>query len=192
MSIKKTYISANDLLHDSFKLGVQIFNSNFKPDFIVGIWRGGTPVGIAIQEILAYLGHNSDHIAIRTSLYSGIDSRKNSVQVHGLSYLIRNINANDKLLLVDDVFDSGKSIQTVINTLKAKSRKNTPADIRIAVPWRKPANNTTELTPDYFIHETGDWLIFPHEMEGLSDDEIYENKPELKQALSGIIESNNA
>ena len=68
MTIAKKYITADELLLDSFKLGVDIYNSGFRPNFIVGVWRGGTPVGIAIQEILAYLGNESDHIAIRTSL----------------------------------------------------------------------------------------------------------------------------
>ena len=57
MSITKKYITADELLLDSFKLGVDIYNSGFRPNFIVGVWRGGTPVGIAIQEILAYLGN---------------------------------------------------------------------------------------------------------------------------------------
>ena len=56
MSLSKKYITADELLLDSFRLGVQIHNSGFKPDFIVGVWRGGTPVGIAIQEILGLFG----------------------------------------------------------------------------------------------------------------------------------------
>ena len=83
MSIAKKYITADELLHDSFKLGVQIHNSGFKPDFIVGVWRGGTPVGIAIQEILAYLGNDSDHIAIRTSSYYGINQQSKEVKYLG-------------------------------------------------------------------------------------------------------------
>jgi hypothetical protein len=186
MSIDKIYISADELLSDSFKLGVQIHNSGFKPDFIVGVWRGGTPVGIAIQEILSYLGNDTDHIAIRTSSYQGLNKQKKSVRIHGLSYLIRNINAEDKLLLVDDVLDSGKSVQAIIDTLKVKSRKNTPEDIRIAVPWYKPKKNKTNIVPDYYLHETDDWLIFPHEMEGLSKEEIFANKKGLKEILSEI------
>ncbi|WPE17926.1 phosphoribosyltransferase [Candidatus Thioglobus autotrophicus] len=186
MSIEKTYISADELLLDSFRLGVAIHNSGFRPDFIVGVWRGGTPVGIAIQEILAYLGNDTDHIAIRTSSYEGINHQKDQVQVHGLDYLIRHINAEDKLLLVDDVFDSGRSIQAIIETLREKSRKNTPDDIRIAVPWYKPDNNKTEITPEYFMYQTNDWLIFPHEMDGLSKEEIFANKPGLKAILATL------
>lgn len=186
MSIEKIYISADELLLDSFRLGVAIHNSGFRPDFIVGVWRGGTPVGIAIQEILAYLGNDTDHIAIRTSSYEGINNQKDQVQVHGLDYLIRHINAEDKLLLVDDVFDSGRSIQAIIETLREKSRKNTPDDIRIAVPWYKPDNNKTDITPEYFMHKTNDWLIFPHEMDGLSQEEIFANKPGLKAILATL------
>ena len=64
MSTTKTYLSANQLLNDSFQLGTQIIKSGFKPTFIVGIWRGGAPVGIAVQEILAYAGIQTDNIAI--------------------------------------------------------------------------------------------------------------------------------
>ena len=49
---RKTYINAQSLLEDSFRLGMQILESGFRPSFIVGIWRGGTPVGIAVQELL--------------------------------------------------------------------------------------------------------------------------------------------
>jgi hypoxanthine phosphoribosyltransferase len=181
----KTYISANELLLDSYKLGIKIFDSDFKPDFIVGVWRGGTPVGIAVQEILSYLGAPSDHIAIRTSSYIGIAEQDKKVVVHGLDYIIDNINYDDQLLLVDDVFDSGRSIQAIFERLNKKSRRNTPKDIRIATPWYKPNNNKTRLVPDYYLHESDDWLVFPHELEGLTEDEIFNNKPGVKELLSG-------
>ncbi len=187
----KTYISANELLLDSYKLGIKIFDSDFKPDFIVGVWRGGTPVGIAVQEILSYLGAPSDHIAIRTSSYIGIAEQDKKVTVHGLDYIIDHINYDDQLLLVDDVFDSGRSIQAIFERLNKKSRRNTPKDIRIATPWYKPNNNKTRLVPDYYLHESDDWLVFPHELEGLTEDEIFNNKPGVKELLSGRKSSYN-
>ncbi|MDP7522425.1 MAG: hypothetical protein QF387_06035, partial [Arenicellales bacterium] len=87
----KIYITAEDLLIDSFRLGAEIINSGFEPNFIIGVWRGGTPVGIAVQELLDYHGFKTDHIAIRTSSYRGIGDRGDSVMVHGLGYLIRKI-----------------------------------------------------------------------------------------------------
>ncbi len=186
MTITKTYITADELLLDSFRLGVQIHNSGFKPDFIVGVWRGGTPVGIAIQEILAYLGNESDHIAIRTSSYYGINEQTKEVRVHGIDYLISNMNAEDKLLIVDDVFDSGRSIRAILDTLNERSRKNIPHDIRMAMPWYKPLRNIIDTVPDYFIHETDDWLVFPHEMDGLTEKEIFANKKNMKEILSHV------
>ncbi|MDJ0699346.1 MAG: hypothetical protein QNJ07_05775 [Woeseiaceae bacterium] len=84
----KTVLSAQDLLEDSFELGVQILESGFNPTMIIAIWRGGTPVGMAVQEILAYCGIDSDHIAIRTSSYVDVDER-GAVAVHGLNYIIK-------------------------------------------------------------------------------------------------------
>ena len=182
--MSKHYITANDLLLDSYKLGIKIFDSGFKPDFIVGVWRGGTPVGIAVQEVLEYLGSPSDHIAIRTSSYYGIGKQNKEVKVHGLDYIIQNINYEDQLLLVDDVFDSGSSIQAIFDTLHNKSRRNTPRDIRFATPWFKPNNNKTDRVPDYYLHETDEWLVFPHELHGLTEEEIFENKPGVKELLS--------
>ena len=53
------------------------------------------------------LGVHSDHIAIRTSYYSGIDKRKKSVEVFGLNYVLKKVKSSDTLLIVDDVFDTG-------------------------------------------------------------------------------------
>jgi hypothetical protein len=186
MPITKKYITADELLLDSFRLGVMIHNSGFKPDFIVGVWRGGTPVGIAIQEIMAYLGNESDHIAIRTSSYIGIDNQSKEVRVHGIDYLISNMNAEDKLLVVDDVFDSGRSIKAILDTLNEKARKNIPHDVRMAMPWYKPERNIIGIEPDYFIHETDDWLVFPHEMDGLTEKEIFTNKKNMREILSQV------
>jgi hypoxanthine phosphoribosyltransferase len=179
----KQYLSAQELLNDSFELGLRIYKSGFRPSFIIAIWRGGTPVGIAVQEILDHLGVKTDHIAIRTSSYYGIDKRDKEVRVHGLEYVVRNANWEDGLLIVDDVFDSGSSIKAVIEALKNKMRRNLPDDIRIATPWFKPKKNVTGIIPDYFIHETDQWLIFPHELDGLTREEIFANKPGMRTRL---------
>lgn len=180
---EKYYIGAQELLEDSFRLGLAVLNSGFRPDFIVGVWRGGTPVGIAVQEFLHLAGVKTDHIAIRTSSYRGIGEREREVRVHGLSYVIRNVNWENSLLIVDDVFDTGLSIQAVLDTLRMKARRNTPSDIRIATPWYKPSNNQTPLAPDYYVHESDQWLVFPHELDGLSREEMRDNKPGLAALL---------
>ena len=89
-------------------------------------------MGIAVQELLNYHGHPSDHIAIRTSSYTGIEQQNDDIRVHGLHYIIENVNAEDTLLIVDDVFDTGRSIRAVIDRINELSRRNTPDVIRIA------------------------------------------------------------
>lgn len=186
--IEKTYLDAQTLLDDSFKLGAQILNDGFRPNYIIAIWRGGTPIGVAVQEFLAYYGVESDHIAIRTSSYSaGIDGRSKTVLIHGMDYLIKNITATDKLLIVDDVYDTGLTIQAVIKELKQKCRLNSPEDIRIAVPYFKPTRNKTGVDPEYYLHETEAWLKYPHSLEGLTADEIAEHRPELFDIIKHLI-----
>ncbi|MEM7209618.1 MAG: phosphoribosyltransferase family protein [Pseudomonadota bacterium] len=183
---EKVYITAQSLLDDSYRLAIKVLEDGFRPDFIVGIWRGGTPVGIAVQELLQYFGIPTDHISIRTSSYSSMTRSEGAVAVHGLGYVIRNIDSEDSLLIVDDVYDTGLSVKAVIDTLYLKARKNTPHDIRIATPYFKPGKNRTDRVPNYYIHETEDWLVFPHELQGLTVDEIHENKPSMAELLKGV------
>ena len=181
--LEKRYIRAEDLLDDSFRLGLKVLKSGFKPDFIVGIWRGGTPVGIAVQELFEHYGIATDHIAIRTSSYEGIEKRGKHIRVHGLNYVVEKADADHCLLIVDDVYDTGLSIEAVIESLKRLSRLNTPRDIRVATVFFKPGNNRTARRPDYFIHATESWLVFPHELKGLTPEEIALHKPEIARII---------
>ena len=176
MTIAKIYITADELLLDSFRLGVQIHNSGFKPDFIVGVWRGGTPVGIAIQEILAYLGNESDHIAIRTSSYYGINEQTKEVRVHGIDYLISNMNAEDKLLIVDDVFDSGRSIRAALTAIQSFGR---PANVELLVLIAEKQQKTIILSShdiDICINNALEFLI-------VSEKKILKTKVSDKQVV---------
>jgi len=173
----KVFISAESLLRDSIELAMQILRSNFRPTFLVAIWRGGTPVGIAVQEALEYHGIATDHIAIRTSAYVGIDQQAKVVRVHAVNYLISRLSFEDQLLLIDDVFDSGRSLEAVLAELRRRCRRNLPERIRIATVYYKPERNRSSLQPDYYVHATNRWLVFPHELQGLTREEILEHKP---------------
>ncbi|APR66783.1 hypoxanthine phosphoribosyltransferase [Thalassolituus oleivorans] len=183
----KQYLSAQGLLEDSWKLAEQILKSDFRPTFMIAVWRGGVPIGIAVQEYLSYHGIDTDNIAIRTSSYQGIDQQAQQVAVHGLGYLVKNIQHSDSLLIVDDVFDSGRSIEAIVNELTRLARRNTPHDIRIAVPYFKPARNRTNRVPDYYLYETDAWLKYPHSLEGLSTEEIRDNRPELYNIIKDCL-----
>jgi len=188
--MQKRFVAADDLLRDSFQLAATISEAGFQPDFLVGLWRGGSAVGIAVQEGLDFLGIKTDHIAIRTSYrgapsYNEMVSKADSIRVHGLQYLLENLCAHHSMLIVDDVYSTGSSVQAVIDQLTIKTRRNLPEDIRIATVWYRPADDTVRV-PDYYVHETSDWLVLPYELTGLSVDELRENRPELADIVDRL------
>ncbi len=177
----KVFVSADSLLLDSYRLGRQILDSDFKPDYLVALWRGGTPVGIAVQEFLTYHGVKTDHIAIRTKRYDNtkVDKANKEIVVDQLEYIVERVVPESRVLFVDDVFDTGLSLQKVLEVLKERARFNTAKDIRIATVYYKPTRNETKgtkLKPDFYIHETDAWIVFPHELGGLSLEEIRSGK----------------
>ena len=185
----KHFIREGDLIADSFRLGVAIHNDGFRPSFVVGLWRGGSSVGIYVQECLAYLGVDTDHIAVRTS-YSGqpdyaemVANPEDRIRVHGTQYLLESLNAGDRLLLVDDVCSSGLTLQAVRRRLQMRLKRNMPEDVRVATVWNKPGHNRTGRMPDYYVHETDDWLVLPYELKGLSRDELRREKPLVAELL---------
>ena len=196
--MKKTYLDEQTLIEDSFRLGVKIFESGFKPSFIVGLWRGGSSVGIYVQECLQTLGIETNHISLRTS-YRGqpsyqqmVDSPVADIRVHGTRYLIENLNTEDSLLIVDDVFSTGKNIDAVIKRLQLGLRRNMPREIRGASLYQRPSYKAVDMSPDFALHETEEWLVFPYEMSGLSLDEIKENKAFLMPFLKLELMNKNS
>ena len=194
--MKKKYIREKVLIQDSFKLAIKIFNSQFKPDFLVGLWRGGSTVGIYVQECLQHLGVQTDHISIRTSYQGEPDYRDRiekgrEIRAHGLQYLLENLNHDQKLLIVDDVYGSGSSINAVIKQLSERLKKNMPSNYKVAVPWYKPSQHTSGRVPDFYVHETDEWLVLPYELVGLEPNEIANNKPGVSEILSSISVNHN-
>ena len=175
--MQKIFIHAEDLLRDSLELGMRVVRSDFRPTFLVGIWRGGAPIGITVQEVLEFHGLDCDHLAIRTSSYTGIDERSKTVRVHAVDYLVSRLTAEDRLLLIDDVFDTGLSLEAVITELNRRCRRNMPEQVRIATTYFKPSRNRSSLLPDFYVRSTDEWLVFPHEMHGLTREEILAHKP---------------
>ena len=182
----KQFISANELLEDSFKLASKILASGFKPSFIIGIWRGGAPIGIAVQELFEACGIVTNHLAIRTSSYSALGQQRRQVEVYGLEYLVKHLNSSDRLLIVDDVYDSGLSIAEVITQMQLACVDSMPATIKIATPYFKPANMQSATRPDFYLYETDKWLVFPHEIQGLSRQELVPYKPELASIFDSV------
>ena len=186
--VNKLFLTEQEHLLDGFRLGRLIFESGFRPTFIVGIWRGGSVVGIVVQECLASLGVETDHIALRTS-YDGPEEYyqtirdRSAIRVHGSQYLIENVNVSDRLLIVDDVYSSGRHTRAVIDRLQLRLKRNMPEYVRVAATWYRTTNDPSHA-PDYFVHSTEQWIVLPWELKGLSAEEIAQHKPFLLPLLA--------
>ena len=182
-SMGKVFISGNEIFVDSYRLARKIWDDGYRPDFVLGIWRGGTPIGIAVEEFLRIQQCPIKfHTAIKTQSYTGIGQRR-EVEVMGLEDVVAKVNAEDKMLILDDVFDTGNSVKAVLEQFKGMARKNTP-EIRTACLWYKPSANQTDIIPNYWLRETEAWLVFPHELEGLTIEEIAQKwDPEIADII---------
>mgnify|MGYP001168396435 FL=1 len=185
----KIFVSEESQILDSYRLGEAIYQSGYRPTFIIGLWRGGSTVALVVQECLAYLGVPADHTTIRTSYggrhqYERSVSRSESIRVHGKSYALETLSADDKLLIVDDVFRSGRHTRAVVDQLRVGLRRNMPKEVRVATLWKHTQSDASQL--DYFLHETDRWVVLPYELSGLSSEELREHKPELSTLLADL------
>ncbi len=181
-SIPKTFVDARSLLLDSIRLARAVWDDGFRPDYLIGVWRGGTPPGIALHEYMRLRGLDPYHTTIKTQSYRGMQRGESGVQVKGLEHVIDVVNAADRLLLVDDVFDTGHTMAAILEEVRRRARRNTP-EMRTATIYYKPLRNETSLKPDYWIVETDDWIVFPHEIEGLTEAEIRDKGSEIAAAI---------
>ncbi len=181
---KKRFITPEQLRNLSFSLAFRVVKSRFKPTFLVALWRGGAPIGCYAHEFLKFKGIDTDHISIRTSRFTGIDCANEEVVVHNLTYLKEQAKLGDSILLVDDVYDSGKSIQAFKNKIET-DLGHLKLDVRVATVFFKPTRNTLPGGPEYWVESTDEWLVFPHELESLSSEEIVQHfGPNVAQLLS--------
>lgn len=143
-----------------------------------------------MQECLATLGVETDHIALRTSYqgraqYEQAAASKSPIRVHGKQYLLENLNADDHLLIVDDVFSSGRHTQAVVDQLRLGMKRNMPEEVRVAALWYRTQAGADAAKPDFYLTETDRWLVLPYEFSGLTKSEIAQHKPYLVPLLKG-------
>jgi len=172
----RRWIGAQELYDDALRLARAVLDSAYAPTLVLGLWRGGSPVAIALHEALEYCGLRAEHLPLRTSLYAGIDARNPRLRIHGIEALAASGFDCSRVLIVDDVFDTGVTLEQTLDALRALPATR-ESEIRIATVWWKPARNRTGLGPDYWLHETEHWLVFPHELCGLERDEVLQNRP---------------
>ncbi|MEE1291658.1 MAG: hypothetical protein UHW86_11595 [Spirochaetota bacterium] len=186
--IKIEFIEAQQLLLDSFKLGKKLYDAGFIPTHAISLWRGGTPVGLGVDNFFRLKGHFITHTTVATASYSGINSQ-DEIIIKGLEHLIERISREDKLLIIDDIYDSGETIDALINTIKKMARANTPETIVVACVYNKIRSRRVSLPITAVTDKENHWISFPHEISDLHfPDDPQENKlKEKSQKLFDIL-----
>jgi len=180
MEQSKTYLSANEFLHDSWRLAAAVKESGWKPDLLIALWRGGAAVGVSMHEFFKTTGWNVQHIPLKCASYSGIGENAGEVVFTLGEEIFGMLRHGDKVLVVDDVFDTGKTAKAVQGRIAS-----TGAEMKMACVYWKPAKNRTDMKPDYFVRDVGnDWIVFPHEIEGLTPGEISAKDPVLADLVA--------
>jgi len=178
--VGKRYLSANEYLRDIWRLAAAVRTGGWKPDYLVGLWRGGAPVAISLHEFLKVAGWNLQHVPLKCASYAGIGESTGRVEFTHGDIVFGMFRRGDKVLFVDDVFDSGTTAAAVREKVDAIG-----AEMRLACVYWKPEKNVTRLRPDYFVRDVGgEWIVFPHEIEGLAPDEIVEKDADLARLLA--------
>ncbi|MFV2014226.1 MAG: phosphoribosyltransferase [Candidatus Heimdallarchaeota archaeon] len=137
----------------------QIFAANFKPDVIIGVARGGWIPGRLLADFLDI----KETINIKVEAYEFIGETNVEAQI--TQDIHTNIDGK-KVLVVDDIADSGESLLAVYNSLKERK----PVSVKTATIYYKPHS---AIKPDFYAEETTAWVIFPWE--------LYETMSELEQ-----------
>lgn len=175
---KKLFIDPYSLQRDAVALARKVYDDGYRPNRIIGLWRGGTPIGLYVHEALKVLGIYADYIPIITRGYGkgkrGVDKPLAQVSVQGTDSLAGATRKRDRVLVVDDVWERGKSIDAFFRMFEIVAGERFPDNVRVATVYYKPIANKSVRTPDYHVHEADQWLVFPHEFSGRTRRELRE------------------
>ncbi|MGB9959516.1 MAG: phosphoribosyltransferase [Candidatus Bathyarchaeales archaeon] len=141
----------NGIYRMLLRLAQKIRKSSFKPDVIVGVSRGGWPPARVLSDLL----DNQNLANVRAEFYLGVaETRGEPTLTQPISVSV----AGKKVLVVDEVADTGKSLKLI----KEHLAKEGAAEVRIATIYYKP---WSIILPEYYAKETSCWIVFPWEVK---------------------------
>ncbi len=199
----KEFLSFHEVRNNSIKLARTIHMSGFIPDVIYVSLRGGAYMGNIISEYFKVVRKNKRPVfyaAVVARSYTDIHTQ-HRVMVDGWTYSPEYLRSGDKVLLVDDIFDSGKTINHLVEIILEKGIPK--EDIKIAVhdyKIRTYQKEVFDIHPDYYARkfvisnpDEDNWIHYlSHELVGLTDEEIfkqYGDDPEIKEILQSLNEN---
>jgi len=199
--MKKEFLQFDTVRDNAIKLAHKIYSDGFIPDVIYVSLRGGAYLANIISEYFKIV-----HKGTRPVYYAAVVARSytdvaksDQVKVDGWTYSPDYLRVGDKILLIDDIFDSGKTINHLAKIILDKGipRK----DLKIAVhdyKYFKDKEEQLPVHPDYWcrkhdisVHDDVYWIHYmSHELMGLTETELEENyykrDPALREALKII------
>tara|TARA_Y100000114_G_C11739322_1_gene318012 strand:- start:249 stop:779 length:531 start_codon:yes stop_codon:yes gene_type:complete len=166
----KRFIDSNQLMKLSMKLGKSIYESDYRPDIIIGVSRGGCTPSIIVHEFLSYKNINCLYGIISTKSYDDNNNKLDRIEIDVSNALIEKLKKCDNILIIDDVLDTGYTFRDIGKyLLKNNVSSNT---FTFASIYYKPSKNQTTIVPKFYVKETDEWIVFPHELLGLTFPEV--------------------
>jgi len=175
---KKVYLDAQEFLRDTWRLARMVYDSPWQPEVLLALWRGGAEPGVAIHEYFKARGRNLAHMPVKCYSYTGIGKSNAEVKFEHAESVMAALKPGMKVLVVDDVFDTGRTAAAVHTRLAEIG-----CDMKMACVYWKPEKNLTDYLPDFHVTTLDKWIVFPHEIEGLTPEEIQEKDPVLAQLM---------
>lgn len=201
----KEFLKFDEVRNNGLKIAQKIYKDGFIPDVIYCSLRGGAPMANVISEYFKIICKAK---GLHPALYAGVVARSYSdiaqhskVFIDGWTYPPENLRPGDKILLVDDIFDSGRTINCLVETLM-NSRGFSREDIKVVVHDYKFFTYYKEqlpVQPDYYCRkieinspEENRWIHYmSHELVGLTPEELqkyyYDVDPELKDVIGPYL-----
>lgn len=179
--VERLLIDPDDYLLDCFRLARKIWDDGYRPDFLVGLWRGGAPPGIVIQEFFRWRGQDPYHTAIRTQSLEGV-LYGDGFDIKGFEHVIDVVEADQRMLIVDDLFETGRTMYEVVRYLRRHARRNTP-EVRVAVVHYRPALRRFLVGPHYWLRATDARPVFPDRPTRMTEAEVRRLGEDLHEVL---------
>lgn len=141
----------NQIYRMLLNLAEKIRKNGFKPDVIVGVSRGGWPPARVLSDLL----DNPNIANVKAEFYLGVAETKGEPT---LTQPVSTTVTGKKVLVVDEVADTGKSLKLV----KIHLIEQGATEVKIATVYYKP---WSVIKPDYYEKETSKWIVFPWEIK---------------------------
>jgi purine phosphoribosyltransferase len=139
------------------QIAQQIADSGWMPDLIVAIARGGMLPAGAISYALGVKANG----AINVEFYTGVGKTMAEPEILEPYMDISSLEGK-RVLIVDDVADSGKTLKLIMDLISEKGLSmggdSAKVDARSATIYLKP---TSIIKPDYVFKQTDKWINFP-------------------------------